>query len=60
MLIEAAHAAVKTPGPLRAFFLRVKARRGHQVALCATARKLCVYAWQLLTKSEDYRYRRRR
>lgn len=56
MLVEAAHAAVKTPGPLRAFFLRVKARRGHQVALLATARKICVYAWQLLTKGEDYRY----
>ena len=40
MLVEAAHAAVKTRGPLRAFFLRVKARRGHQVALLATARKI--------------------
>jgi transposase len=56
LLIEAAHAAIRTPGPLRAFHARVKARRGTQVALCATARKLAVLAWQLLTKGEDYRY----
>jgi transposase len=56
MLIEAAHSAIRTPGPLRAFHARVKARRGTQVALCATARKLAVLAWQLLTKGEEYRY----
>jgi transposase len=56
MLIEAAHAAVKSPGPLRAFYRRIKARRGSQVAICATARKLTVYAWQLLSNEEDYRY----
>src|SRR5918911_117685 len=28
MVVEAAWAAVRTPGPLRAFFLRVRARRG--------------------------------
>lgn len=39
-----------------AFHARVKARRGTQVALCATARKLTVLAWQLLSKGEDYRY----
>lgn len=45
-----------TPGPLRAFHARIKARRGSQVALCATARKLVVLAWHLLSKDEDYRY----
>jgi len=56
LLVEAAHAAIRTPGPLRAFHARVKARRGAQVALCATARKLTVLSWHLLSKSEDYRY----
>lgn len=56
LLIEAAHSAIRTPGPLRAFHARVKARRGTQVALCATARKLAVISRHLLTKGEDYRY----
>ncbi|MBW8711832.1 MAG: IS110 family transposase, partial [Mycobacterium sp.] len=37
MLVEAAWAASKTPGPLRAFYQRVRARRGMQVAVVATA-----------------------
>jgi hypothetical protein len=32
MLVEAAWAAAKAPGPLHAFFVRVRARRGHQIA----------------------------
>jgi len=56
LLIEAAHTAIRTPGPLRAFHARIAARRGKQIALCATARKLAVLAWHLLTKHEDYRY----
>src|SRR5436190_9190085 len=42
MLCEAAWVAVRTPGPLRAFHERVRARRGVQIALVATARKLSV------------------
>lgn len=56
VLIEAAHAAVRTPGPLRAFYLRVRSRRGTGVAIVAVARKLVVLAWHLLTKDEDYRF----
>ncbi len=56
LLVEAAHAAIRTPGPLRAFHARIKPRRGSQVALCATARKLAVICWHLLTKDEDYRH----
>jgi transposase len=56
LLIEAAHTAIRTPGPLHAFHARVAARRGKQVAICATARKLAMLAWHLLTKDEDYRY----
>jgi len=39
---------------LRAFFLRTRARRGSQIAAVATARKLAVLAWQLLSKPQDY------
>ncbi len=58
MLVEAAWACSKTPGPLRAFFLRVRARRGEQVAAVATARKLAVLCWHLLSRGEDYAYAR--
>jgi nucleotide-binding universal stress UspA family protein len=56
LLVEAAHTAIRTPGPLRAFHARIAVRRGKQVALCATARKLTVLTWHLLTKDEDYRF----
>jgi transposase len=56
LLVEAAHTAIRTPGPQRAFHARIAARRGKQVAICATARKLAVLAWHLLSKDEDYRY----
>lgn len=58
MLVEAAWAAAKTPGPLHAFFVRIRARRGHQVAAVAVARKLTVLCWHLLTKQEDYLWAR--
>lgn len=58
MLVEAAWAVAATPGPLRAFFLRVKDRRGKQVAAVATARKLAVLIWHLLIKEEDYAWAR--
>ena len=58
MLVEAAWVAAKAPGPLRAFFLRIRARRGHQIAAVAVARKLAVLCWHLLTKSADYQWAR--
>jgi transposase len=58
MLVEAAWAAAKTPGPLRAFYERVRARRGIQIAVVATARKLAVLCWHLIVKGEDYAYGR--
>ena len=54
MLVEAAWQAVRGPGPLRAFFQRVSARRGPYVAVVAVARKLAVVSWHLLTRGEDY------
>ncbi len=58
MLVEAAWAAAKAPGPLRAFFIRIRARRGHQIAAVAVARKLAALCWHMLTKGEDYRWAR--
>jgi transposase len=58
MLVEAAWAAAKAPGPLRSFFLRIRARRGHQVAAVAVARKVAVLCWHLLTKDVDYQWAR--
>ena len=58
MLVEAAWAAVKTPGPLRAFYERIRSRRGMQVAVVATARKLAVLCWHLIIKGEDYAFAR--
>jgi transposase len=56
MLVEAAWAAARTPGPLRAFYQRVRARHGMQIAVVATARKLTVLCWHLLIKGEDYAF----
>jgi transposase len=36
-LVEACWSAVRQPGPLRAFYERVRGRRGHQVAVVASA-----------------------
>jgi transposase len=58
MLVEAAWAAARAPGPLRAFFLRVRSRRGQHVAAVATARKLAVIIWHLLRKGESYAWAR--
>jgi transposase len=58
MLGEAAWRVILTNGPLRAFFERVRARRGPQVAATATARKLVVLFWHLLTRQEDYAFAR--
>ena len=58
MLVEAAWAAAKAPGPLHAFFVRIRARRGHQIAAVAVARKLTVLCWHVLIKDEDYLWAR--
>ena len=58
MLIEAAFSASRAPGPLRAFYRRIKDRRGFQVATVATARKMVVLCWHLITKGEDYAFAR--
>ena len=58
MLGEVAWKVTLTPGPLRAFFERVRARRGPQIAATATARKLVMLFWCLLTREQDYAFGR--
>jgi transposase len=58
VLVEAAWSASRAPGPLRAFFQRIKARRGFPTAVVATARKMTVLAWHLVTKDQDYAFAR--
>ena len=55
-LVEASWSGVQQPGPMRAFYQRIRARRGHQVAIVAAARKLACLFWCLLTREEDYAY----
>src|SRR3954447_10126524 len=54
-LVEASWSAVRTPGPLHAFYQRIRARRGHQVAICA-ARKLSCIFWAMLWRQQDYAF----
>ena len=53
-LVEAAWSVVQQPGPLHAFYERIRARRGSQIAVVAGARKLAVLFWCLLSRGEDY------
>lgn len=56
MLVQAAHHLGKHPGPLGVFFRRLVQKKGHNVAIVATARKLAVIAWHMLKHNEPYRY----
>jgi hypothetical protein len=55
-LVEAAWSAVRQPGPLHAFYQRIRARRGHGKAVVAAARKLAALFWCLLSRDEDYAF----
>ena len=51
-------AGARCASPVRcsAFYQRIRARRGHHVAIVAAARKLACLFWCLLTREEDYAY----
>jgi len=55
-LVEASWSVVKAPGPMHSYYQRIRARRGAQVAIVATARKLACLFWCLLSREEDYAY----
>lgn len=56
MLVQAAHHLAPHPGPLGHFFRRLAKKKSRNVAVVATARKLVVIAWHMLTNNEPYRY----
>jgi transposase len=58
LLVQSAQSVTEHPGPLGAFFRRIAKRRGHNVAVVATARKLVVIAWHMLKANEPYRHAR--
>lgn len=53
-LVEAAHVAIRLPGPARHRYLSLVRRRGKKVALVAAARTILILAWTLLTRGEVY------
>jgi transposase len=53
-LVEAAHIAVQRDERMKAFYLRVAARRGNQKATVAVACKMLKIAWFMLTRREAY------
>jgi hypothetical protein len=53
-LVEAAQSVAQQPGPMHAFYERIRARKGHNVAIVAVARKLAVLFYCMLTREEDY------
>ena len=55
-LVEASWSVVKAAGPMHSYYQRIRARRGAQVAIVATSRKLACLFWCLLTREEDYAY----
>lgn len=56
MLVQAAQHLANHPGPLGHFFRRLAAKKNHNVAVVATARKLVTIAWHMLRNNEPYRY----
>lgn len=56
MLVQAVQAASDHPGPLGAFFRRLRKRKKYNVAVIATARKLVTIAFLMLKNNEPYRY----
>jgi transposase len=56
MMIQAAQSVGRHPGPLGHFFRRLAKKKNHNIAVVATARKLVVIAWHMMTKNEPYRY----
>jgi transposase len=55
-LVEACWSTVRQPGPIAAFYARIKAKRGHSIAIVASARKLACLFWCLLTRGQDYAF----
>lgn len=57
ILVEAAHVAVRHDPQLGRFYHRLRAKKGTNVAVVATARKMLVVIWHLLSGDGVYRGR---
>lgn len=55
-LVEAAQTAVRKDPLLKAFYDRIKRKKGSQKAVVAVARKMSVIVYHVLSKKESYRY----
>jgi len=54
-MVQCAKVAIKARNSqIRLFYLRIGGRRGHNVAIVATARKLLDIIWHLLITGEEY------
>ena len=54
-LVQCATSAIKARNSqIRLFYLRIRGRRGHKIAIVATARKLLGIIWHLLITGEEY------
>ena len=56
MMVQAAQALARHPGPLGVFFRRLAKKKNRNVAVVATARKLVAIAWHMLRGNQTYRY----
>lgn len=54
-LVEAAIHSLRDQGNIRAFYLRMKRKKGSKVARVATARKLCCILYRILGHKDTYR-----
>jgi transposase len=55
ILVQCATVAIKARNSqIRQFYLRIRGRRGHKIAIVATARKLLGIIWHLLITGEEY------
>jgi transposase len=55
VMVEVAHTAVRVrDSRLRAFYLRLRAKKGEKIAVVAVARKMLCIIWHLLVKGERY------
>jgi len=55
ILVQCAQRAIQSKGKLRNFYLGLKEKKGHKIAIVATARKLLHIVWAVLVRQEEYR-----
>ena len=55
IMVQCAMVTIKARNSqIRQFYLRIRGRRGHKIAIVATARKLLTIIWHLLLTGEEY------